>query len=294
MQVPAYYLTVFVRDQNGKPLAALVDIEGDKKGTDTAGRAVFRVGKGTHEVETDYNGIKKKVLIDVDADASREFIYPLYELTVKVVDEQGRGLVASVAMNDAYQTTDAKGILKFSRVPQDQPKITVNYMGLKKEYTPYLPNENSIRAAFDITPPIVSDLSANYHNGYVRLRAKIVDEGQYASGFSEETPFIVDYNVEGNKRQAEMYPVGNNFYETEMQTLKKSAEIPYKISVSDMDGNRNSLSGMYNLTISTGGGNGGGVIPNAGTEGDLTPIIVVVVVVVVGALIARWYLRRDE
>ncbi len=302
LQVPAYVITVFVRDQKGKVLPGKVTVLGVEKDTDATGRAVFHVAGGQQEIKVNYNGIEKKVSLDVAADASREFVYPLYDLTVKVVDEQGRPLLATVGKNGEYVNTDVNGEARFTNVPQDSPQITAKYGNLQKNAEPYLPSENEVTFAFDVSPPQISNITAQYVSGFVRLRARIKDEGEYSSGFSEDTPFYVDYRVEGNRRQTDMYPVGNDHYEAELQTLKKSSEIPYTISASDEDGNRNSVSGMYNLSISVSGGGflpgGSGGEAAGGEEGGIfgidLKIIIGGIVAVIGLGAVYWYLKRGE
>ncbi|MEM2963357.1 MAG: hypothetical protein QXW70_04015 [Candidatus Anstonellales archaeon] len=249
VQVPAYIVNVFVRDQNGRVLSAKVTARGVEKTTDASGRVFFHIPPGQTQIEANYNGVKKRMNLDVSSDTSWEFIYPLYSLTVNVVDEMGRPLGATVGIGSQYINTDAYGKAKFQNVPQDSPEVTVQYGNVEKTLNPYLPSEKEITVAFDNSPPQISDISAGYINGFVKLRAKIVDIGKYASGFGEGTQFYVTYRVDGNRRQTEMYPVGGFYYEADLQTLMKSAEIPYTIVAWDKEGNRNSVSGMYNLTV---------------------------------------------
>lgn len=306
VQLRVYRLTVRVVDQFETPLSAIVSVGEFVTPTDGQGYARLIVPYGNADIIADYKGTEKKINLDIIADATRKLTISLYDLTVRVFDDQGNPLSATVEYGGEGKGTDENGATSFVETPVSEGTLKVTYKKYEREREVNLETTSEETVVFDFTPPSISDVSVDLVDGVGRITATVTDKGAYPSGFDETTRIFIRYKVNMTEKEKDMYTIGLNRYRVDIPAQEGNTLVLFTIFVSDKEGNRNSISGNYVVppekapeeeengeVIVVAPPGEGGIATIFGIEINII-VIVVLVAIIIGAVIIFLKKRAEE
>jgi hypothetical protein len=235
IKLDVYYLSIRVLDQKGKPVEGAKILVNNFEGTtDSAGLTIFRVSSGTVNVMVYYGGGERSEYVEITADKEYSLSYFTSGLVFNIQDDQGNPLDAIVLFSgEEYQTES--GTVTIEDVATQNPEVTVIYEGREKKPQVSLTYGTEYTIIFDIHPPTISSISADYKNEVLTFSMEIRDEGKYASGVNPNK-IVFEYNLGSEWDKGKVFYKSGDTYTAEITGVKKDSVILYKISVEDLDG----------------------------------------------------------
>ena len=245
LQVGAYYAFVTVHDQFGKALKARVTAGNTTRETDSSGTAHFQLPPGKYNIRAEINGATKNKDVLLSLDQAVDIEFPLYTVSVKVLDDYKRPLAAQVDLNGNARNTSSDGIAVFANVSDEQPKIMVRYNDSYRKLQPSLKKDSSFEVVFDLTAPVVQELHHSMQkNGEATVDAYIQEPGASASGISS---VVISYDIGGVTTVLPTYTIGYNSFEAKIPAVPKDTLVKYTVKATDKAGNSGFASGTYTI-----------------------------------------------
>ncbi len=288
-----------VFDQNGNPLpGALILIRNMTTRTNSQGQAVLEVGKGDAKVVVLY---KEGALVrDVKIVNNKEQInveFPIYSLTLRVVDDNGDPLPeAVVKIEGETYYPDKDGYVRLPMITTRNPRIAVFYKGTKRELWADLSAKQNYGVIFDFTPPVIKDIKPVVENGRVRLIFSAVDPGKTPSGIAPEGLVVKVITSSGRHEEVTPYVIGPGEYKADLGRAEPGVW-NIEIDAKDDAGNEQRVKGYITVkeTSSSGNNNGTGSNPAPEKKGGFNILLIILGlgVLVVIILIVAHYLQEE-
>ncbi len=245
LQVGAYYAFVTVHDQFGKALRARVTAGNTTRETDSSGTARFQLPPGRYNIRAEINGATRNRDVSLSADQAVDIEFPLYTVSVKVLDDFRSPLAAQVDLDGNAKNTTSDGTAAFANVSNEQPKITVRYNNSYRKLQPSLKKDTAFEVVFDLTAPVVQELHHSMQkNGEAAVDAYIQEPGASASGISS---VVISYEVGGVTTALPTYTIGYNSFEAKIPAAPKGTLVKYTVKATDKAGNSGFASGTYTI-----------------------------------------------
>jgi hypothetical protein len=201
---------------------------------------------GSNTIRVARGGLTIPVFVDVTAYSVQDVQIKNYGLRVRVVDENGKPLVATVAAGDDSKKTDADGVADFAGITDSAIEAVVIYKQMNRSMAIDLDVESEVDFVMDLTPPEVRDISVKVEDGIGRVMIYAVDPGSRASGLSKSEGGIkVKYTINNVDAEMQAYPAGYNLYGAEIPSQPEGTSVQLTVSVADADGNVQTNSTAY-------------------------------------------------
>lgn len=242
IKLPVYMVTFQVTDPRNKSLSIplRVDDRYDLK-TERDGRALIQLGEGKHYVVPRISDIESKKGFRVGGkDLTVPIKIKLYNLDVKVMDDQGKPINARVHVGAQSLRTDIKGIANFSNISGSDAAVTAYYGKNKKVIAIDLEQENFMNMIFDTHPPIIEKVENEFKDQNLIVRAMIRDQNTFASGLVGKDASVEIYYIDtetGSQKKVSMYSTGKDLYEGIVPTTINSKTLRYVVQAKDAEGN---------------------------------------------------------
>lgn len=288
MTVPSYYVFVYVRDQDGRPLGAEVSIDRRKKNTDAAGAAVFQLPQGNFTVRAESaSAVGTAIIPNLASDQSVTVEISIYNLQVKVTDDSRKPLNATVEVGDLSEETNADGVAVFENLSVQMPQVIVKYAGSFRRFTPNLRTSPVLDAVFDIHKPLIKEMHASVSKtGVGTLSLFAEDPGSMATGIDSVS---VTYEANGVEGSVPAYSIGYSSFEAKIPSQLPKTVVKYLVRVTDKEGNTASEAGTYVVfpdePIVPVNGNGSGGGGSGGLPFGKIPVEAIMIGVIVGAIV---------
>ena len=300
LMVPSYYVFVYVRDQNGKPLSAEVSIDERKRITDEVGAAIFQLPQGNFTVRAESaSAVGTATISNLKSDQSVSVEIGLYNLQVRVTDDSRKPLNATVEVGDLSVETDAAGMATFENLSFQMPQVIVKHAGSFRRFTPNLRTSPKLDAVFDLHKPLIKELHASVSKtgvGTVSLFAE--DPGSMATGIGSVS---VTYEANGVEGSVPAYSIGYSSFEAKIASQLPKTVVKYLVRVTDNEGNTASEAGTYVVFPDepppVNGTNGVNVTNGTGWNISFgkIPVEAIIIGVIVGAIVifaAAYYFMK--
>ncbi len=293
MHVEAYYLFVGAFDQNGKPIVANVTVGEETKETDTTGRVGFQVPQGSYTIKVEQKDFVRNQDINISQDESVDITVGLYELEVRVTDDNKNPLLASVEVSSQHKETDSTGTAVFGNISNEAPQVVARYGQGFKKATPSLKTQTSVDIVFDLNKPVIKELYVDLSDSGAGTLGLFADDlGIAASGI--ET-VAVSYEVDGIETSVPAYSIAYNTFEAKLPAQAPGTLVKYSATVTDKEGNSAYGAGSYAIP----GDEPPEPEPEPDGEGfDLgIPVETIVIAIVVFAIVAYgvlFYLNKRK
>ncbi len=296
-----FLVTFLVKDRDDKPLSVPILVDDTYlTRTDAGGVGLLALDNGTHTAVATYSGLKKSQSFDVVDDMAVNISMRLYNLAVRVLDDDGQPLGAQVYAGAAAQATDPDGWARFYNLSDRRPLINVYYGRHQKTALADLEMDNSSVMLFDTHPPVISDVQSDWKGNRLQVRAVIIDQGDYSSGLVGGNASVEIYYIasDGIQRHLPMYGVGHDLYEGLVPLEGGVQQVRYTIQAIDAEGNSGSSSDTFVVPTAAQTPGGAGTIPpvggGAGGLGDYTIPVIFVIVLLAIAGAGYWYYRTRK
>jgi hypothetical protein len=244
LRVPSCYLFVYVRDQNGQPLNAQVSIGDRMRKTDKAGMASFQVPLGDFTITAESaSSVGTATLRNINSDQTVLIEVGIYHLQVRVSDDNGKPLNATVEVDGISKETDDGGLASFENLSTQVPQVIVKHGDAFRRFTPNLRTSSALEAVFDLHKPVIKELHVSVSKtgvGTISLFAE--DPGAAATGVDS---ISVTYEANGVESSVPAYSIGYNSFEAKMPAQLPNTVVKYLVRVSDKEGNTVSEAGTY-------------------------------------------------
>lgn len=290
--LPVRRANVQATDQNGRALKdVVVIVAGMQKQTDASGKAFFPLPeKQAYEITAMYGGLKEKRTVTLNTDANITIIMPLYDVVLRITDENGNALEALVTLGNETKQTMGMREVAFNRIAYRNATLTVEARGETKTYKVEIDEDVTQEIIFDGTPPRIDEVEIKENaEGKLDVTARVVDDGEKAAGLKETEPATANYSTGGAWSTARMYPLGNGRFQTTLEKPAPGETIRVKITATDKEGNAGTSQEAMFRTKRIGekdeeekpstGGSGGGI--------DYVLIFGAIIVIVIIALVAK-------
>jgi len=215
---------------------------------------------------------------------------PLYDLSLKVVDDNGIPIRATVSVPGYPQAeTDAFGLFTIKRFPATSANIGIIYDNRNQATPVELKSSSPMTIVFDITPPRISEVNAtvNSTSGMARIRARVVDGGNARSEISS-----VSLRFSTDKKRwsrLPMYPVTASLFEANVPEQAPGTEVSYTIEAADAYANVQE-SQVFSYKVPEAGGS---IIslPHVGSTNlfgfEISNLVLIAIAILVAALLYR-------
>ncbi len=243
--LPIHMLEIIMTDNHNVPAYGMVTINGKKVITSENGVARFYLATGNYNVKAEYLGSSRTINIDMKDDLTRVIAFRVFMPTINVVNDQKKPLSAKVTLGNYTAQTDGDGNAKFPQTAVQETNATIIFGDLSVVKPVTFDETDTAKVTIDLNAPKISNVIATYSKGYVILSAMIIDEGEFATGFGNNSEFIVNYTIGPNKRRTYMYPISANKFQAEIPINDPKLTIYYTLSTGDMAGNKNFVSGEF-------------------------------------------------
>ncbi|MFA6036380.1 MAG: hypothetical protein WC759_05505 [Candidatus Micrarchaeia archaeon] len=290
-------ITVQVADGDGRILPN-VSIAGTcptpfSGATDAQGAySAYLRGADQCQLTARYGSIENTLFVSTpEGDVSTSLKLPLYDLSIKVVDDNNNPLRATVSVPGYPQgETDDSGLFAIKRFPASSANIGIIYNNRNQATPVELKSSAPMTIVFDVTPPRISDVNStvNKTTGIGRVRARVVDGGSMRSEISS-----VSLRFSADKRhwsRVPMYPVTSSTYEANIPEQAPGTEVTYMIEASDAYANTQT-SQQFSYTVPQAGSSGPISIPSAGSTNlfgmEISNLVLIAVGVLAAALLYR-------
>lgn len=289
--LPVYRANVQATDQDGRPLKDVVAItSGMQKQTDASGKTFFPLPeKQSYEITAMYGGLKEKRTVTLNADANVTIVMPLYDVVLKITDENGNALEALVTLGNESKQTMGMREVAFNRIAYKNATLTIEARGETKKYQIILDEDITQEIIFDGTPPRIDEVEiTETPEAKLEVTARVADEGEKAAGLKGTEPATANYSTGGAWSTTRMYPLGNGRFKTTLEKPAPGETIRVKITAEDNEGNvgtsqeatfRTKRTGEEDEEEKPASGGGGGI--------DYVLILGGIIVIVIIALVAK-------
>ncbi|MFA5349620.1 MAG: hypothetical protein WC309_04650 [Candidatus Paceibacterota bacterium] len=246
LNIPAYNLILTIKDQNNQKVnGATVSVGNFTKYTNNAGMVGFSVVSGEKLVLASYEGAKREAIIPVTKDTTYDISFYVSNLTINVIDDQGRPLSAAAEFfGKTYNSTLGKIII--SDVGVISPDINVICNGITKTPKINLDISNEYTVIFDTTSPELISIKDQRTDKSTSLILTIIDPGSNPSGINENT-LAVNYDYGNGWKYAKIFPKGSGVYIAEMDPINFDTIVFFSIYVEDKEGNTITIPGQYEI-----------------------------------------------
>jgi hypothetical protein len=308
MHVTSYALYLKLFDQTRQPHPnTTVQFENSAATTDSSGNAFLQVGGGKINITLRKLGFESTRSFTMVNDTNEQVIWPIYSPRVKVIDDRGAPLNATVRAGDMEIQTDVNGTAQFPKTPLASAEVAATYGRREKKLVADFSVQESLTIVIDTHKPVFRSLpTVELVDGLGRVTIEVADEGAYASGFDENSHFVVRYRVKGRERDASMYTLKRGTYQADIPVQPPNTYVSFSITISDKEGNSNKALGEYIVPSGTkpkppGGGtgqNGTGTTPDGDKIFGFDPTTVYAGVgAAIIAMVAGYFLilkKKDE
>lgn len=296
--LPVHLLDITLLDEYNAPAPGRVTIGNKTVITDSAGMARFSLIEGGYSVKADYLGGSRTIYLNLSDDVSRVIVFRIFTPVVHVSDDQGKPLSAKVMLGNYTAQTDSNGDARFPQTTMQQTNATIEFGNLKIVRELAFDESDTAKVSLDLNAPKITDVNATYSKGFVTLSATVADPGEFASGFGNNSEFVVNYTIGQNKRRTYMYPLSVTRFQAEIPIIDPQQTIYYTLSASDISGNSMSVSGEFTPEAPPAGtgGNSTGIIPSApaGTDFGQIAMYAVAVIIVLGIVAYVISKKKEE
>lgn len=268
LKLGIYGVTVLVVDQNEKPLSgAEVWIENVSQTTNNLGITFFMVKSGTSVIYVKYADGKVEDQVVVENDTVKKVGVGLYPFTLTVRDDNGNKLnsVATIG-NSTFNVVN--GTLALEKLATARPIVVVKYQNLEKEIDVDLTLKNDYEAFFDITAPIILNVSEpEVGEQILKINILADDPGVFPSGIAQGGVKL-DYDVNRTKEwtSATVYQKKKGGFVAEIPIQVPKSRMDFKVNVNDKEGNSASVEGWFLVPDAT-----KPIDQNNQTNGQVTP-----------------------
>ncbi|MFA5106237.1 MAG: hypothetical protein WC506_04735 [Candidatus Micrarchaeia archaeon] len=296
--LPVHLLDITLLDEYNSPAQGRVTIGNKTVITDSSGAAHFSLVEGGYSVKAEYLGGVRTIYLNLSDDVSRIIVFRIFTPVVNVADDRGQPLSAKVTLGNYTAQTDSSGNARFPLTTVQQTNATIEFGNLKVVRELTFDESDTAKVSLDLNAPKISDVNATYAKGFVTISAAIADMGEFASGFGNNSEFVVNYTIGQNKRRTYMYPLTVNRFQAEIPIIDPKQTVYYTLSASDISGNSMSVSGEFTpeAPAPNATGNSTGIIPSApsGTDFGQIGLYIVAVLVVLGIVAYIFKKRKEE
>jgi len=250
LSLDVYPIIFYVRDQGNTPLEnATLTIDSQIRKTDSNGYVKFFAGPGKVNYFVSYLSGKQSGSIDVLDDVTYGINLAFYTITIKVVDDNGNPLNASITIFNTTAETGPTGIFEKNKTFGEEIDFSATYKGLKKDSTMYPSESTSEQVVFDINAPTIGSISKEEIDDKVRLTIPVTDEGLYASGVDPST-ISITYRLEqaGSSAawsKATTYVSSKNTFIADFPEFNQSSLVQFRVEVNDKEGNKATVNGRF-------------------------------------------------
>jgi len=216
LKVSAVDVTVF--DQNGKPLKdVVVVIRNTTTKTDVNGKCRMLLGYGKDLMALLYRDghIGREVEINQPI-THLSFQFPIYSLTLRVLDEQGKAVPAEVTVNGVKYRVSEDGTVVVREMVTRLPLVVVKYKGVVRQWRPDLSARTDYTVVFDFTPPIIKQPQFVIENNRVKMMFEVFDPGKMSSGISPDGVVVSVRKSSGESSEVTPYVVGADTYKVDL------------------------------------------------------------------------------
>ena len=195
----AYRLTVKVADENGRPIPALIAVNGEEKNAEN-GVASFNVVKGPTSIKMLYSGGQRDVDVWVEDDRVFEISVAYSNLTVTALDDMGNGMECVFQLEQRnYSLLRTLTV----EVPKGAYYGKIVCIGEERELSIDLTKQAEYFEVFDRRAPVIKKIYLDAEGTVLVIEAE--DPGEKASGIAE---IWVVYPGDGAKYPAFMERAG--------------------------------------------------------------------------------------
>ncbi|MFA5108048.1 MAG: Ig-like domain-containing protein [Candidatus Micrarchaeia archaeon] len=235
------YEAIFIaKDNEKKPVSInlLVDDTYDIT-TDKNGYAYLELDTGAHSVKPVFLDISDEQNFNIKNDSIINVSIKLYSLSVRAVDDEGNPVPAQINVGSQTKKSIDAGWANFTNITKPDIVIKATYGIYKKSVQVNLDSTKMETVIFDSRPPIIKEVSPQWKEKNLQVRAVIEDGGKYASGLAQANASVDLFFIGPDKVQKRlpMYLVGYNLFEGIIPVEGDLGTIRYTVQATDADGN---------------------------------------------------------
>jgi hypothetical protein len=226
----------------------------------------------------------------VDRDEFPNLRLPLYDLSLRVVDDNGNPLRATITVpGSAPVELGADGSFLIKHFPAESVTLSILYNN-RNQATPLdIKSSQPMTIVFDLTPPRISAVNStiNATSGIGRVRATVVDGGARPGQISS---VYLRYSIDQKKwSRLPMYPAGAATFEAFLPEQAPGTTVSYSIVASDKYANEQQ-SPVFSYVVPS-ANNGGISLPSAGSTNlfglQLSNLIILAVIFLAAVVLYR-------
>ncbi len=246
-------IDIYVKNEKGAPLENATIYIGEKYlDTNAQGHVRLFLPEGTYEYVVSYKGEDRTDTLTVSGKGKRVDVdFKKYPFSIEVRDDSGNELNATLIVDDVEYNFEGKLIFE---TYSDTVDYTVKYKGKEKEGRIDLRKENEKLIIFDLSSPMIKDITLNKKEDAIQIKFKIEDVGTYPSLVNPRTIKFY-YMVKpptggqyGEELRGEVYTLGRNEYAVDLD-LEPNSIISFRISAEDYEGNEGKIEGTLTVTV---------------------------------------------
>lgn len=251
LQLPAYKLTVIATDQNGAPLqGASIRVGSITRASNSQGAVEFMLIAGEQQtVYGTYSQMTSQTTAKLTNDSTVHVVFPMYEVQLTIVDENGTPVQAKVMGAGTTMHSDADGRVRFRAIPLYNVTFTIEANKRIKTVEYRLTKNLDEKIVFDTSAPVFRSVEVKRESEDANpiVTVFVEDVGRDAVGLRQNQPIILVYSVNGStSKQIEMYPVSSKEFRTALPKYD-TADYAYSIRAYDGDGNLAVYEGTYSV-----------------------------------------------
>jgi hypothetical protein len=247
MDIPVYPVAFHVTDPSAAPLqGAIVWFHNETKTTDALGLAKFYAPAGPANYLVSYLDGKQQGSIQVTNDVNFEARIKFYPVTVKVMDDNGNPLNATLSTGTRTAQLGPNGTYYDPKIFGNSFAFNVSYAGVTKEFLINPETDNPKAVIFDFTSPAIGAIGKSEANGTVRLTVPVSDPGLYPSGV-DPASISVTYRAESAAQwsRAVVFASQKGVFTADFPQFPPNTVIQFKVEAADLEGNKASLDGRF-------------------------------------------------
>jgi hypothetical protein len=250
LKLDIYPVHFYVRDQSGFPLEnATVSVGFESRETDKNGHALFYSKKGEFDYLISYFDGSQSGSLDIANDTSYGEVMPSYSITIYVVDDMGDPLNASIILADVTTQLGSDGKFSKSKTFGSAVEFTAIYGGITKNLKMYPAVDPNKQVVFDLTSPVIKEISKEEVDRKVRLTIPVEDKGKFPSGV-DTSSILVTYRLEPAGETAQWsnaitYVSSKNVFIADFPEFNPDSLVQFRVEVADKEGNKAVVSGRF-------------------------------------------------
>ena len=290
IQLPVDKLTVKTIDQDGEKLTGVtVEVDSLTTTTDSSGKAFFQLPSGEeYEVSAVMEGVKESTSVELSGDHSLEIIIPLYNIVLRIVDQDGKSVEGTVQIMD-YKVQTSRGVTRFIKIPVRHATVIVTCTNRSKTVNLTVNQDVDETVTFDFAPPIVKKISVFENDDNLNVEAEVVEEGTNPAGLMLKDPVKLTYSTDELEVEYTMHWLGGNKFAATVPKPKGNQTAELVVKAFDAEGNcgfkkEEYTSGVQEVEEENGGG---------GFSLDWTCIPIGIIVVVVVFILYKKFVTEE-